>query len=96
VKDHVHLQCSVSNAFALLLRQHLHSHHTRCTLNTTTTAPLHHCTTAPLHHQEPAKMHIFLSFLFSMDNVNVWMKDEWLRLYDREFVENTLIAKYVY
>ena len=55
----------------------------------------HHDTTAP-HHQEPAKMHIFLSFLFSMDNVNVWMKDEWLRLYDREFVENTLIAKYVY
>lgn len=37
--------------------------------------------------QEPQKMVVFLSFVFNEENLNNLCKDEWLKLYDVEFVE---------
>ena len=42
--------------------------------------------------QDPTKVHHFLGYLFDLHNINVWLKDEWVKVLDRQFVEGTLIA----
>mmetsp|Transcript_16354 Transcript_16354/g.37349 ORF Transcript_16354/g.37349 Transcript_16354/m.37349 type:complete len:809 (-) Transcript_16354:65-2491(-) len=43
--------------------------------------------------QDAQKMFVFLSFIFNAQTLNKWMKEEWCRLYDEQFVEDELIAK---
>lgn len=34
----------------------------------------------------------FIGFLFSQRNIDSFLRDEWLRLYDVDYVDNTLIG----
>lgn len=51
-------------------------------------APLSSDHVLTLHRvQDPTKVHHFLSYLFDLHNINVWLKDEWVKVLDRKFVE---------
>jgi len=41
--------------------------------------------------QAPEKMHVFLSFVFSKELLEKWVKDEWIKHFDLNFVEGTII-----
>lgn len=41
------------------------------------------------------KMHMLLTFLFSLDNVEAWFKEQWCKYLDRKFVEVRLCGKCV-
>lgn len=42
--------------------------------------------------QESQKMFLFVAFLFDGDNLNNVLKEEWLKYFDRKYVEDTIIA----
>ncbi|XP_066574401.1 cilia- and flagella-associated protein 99 [Amia ocellicauda] len=42
--------------------------------------------------QDVNKMHKFLGFFFDVTNLNTWIKDEWIQIYDAPYVENNWIA----
>ena len=41
---------------------------------------------------DPAKMDVFLSFLFSKENLDKWMRDEWCAIFDYDYVDKELIG----
>ena len=41
---------------------------------------------------DPAKMDVFLSFLFSKQNLDKWMRDEWCAIFDYDYVDKQLIG----
>ena len=43
--------------------------------------------------QEHFKMSVFLKFLFSEENLQQWLRPEWLKLYEPSFVDEQLIGK---
>ena len=43
--------------------------------------------------QEFFKMSVLLKFLFSEENLNEWLRPEWIKLYDNKFVDEQLIEK---
>eukprot|EP00736_Rhodelphis_marinus_P003982 Rmarinus@m.13881 len=42
--------------------------------------------------QQDLKMHVFLSFLLDLDSINRWLRDEWLKIYDMDYVDGVLIG----
>lgn len=42
--------------------------------------------------QDATKVHHFLSFLFNLHNIKVWLKDEWCKYIDRTYLENEIIG----
>ena len=43
--------------------------------------------------QEHFKMSVLLKFLFSAENLQEWLRPEWIKLYDTKFVDEQLIEK---
>tara|TARA_B110000208_G_C11764380_1_gene428076 strand:- start:903 stop:2057 length:1155 start_codon:yes stop_codon:yes gene_type:complete len=43
--------------------------------------------------QEPTKMHVLLCYLFDIEMLNKWVKTEWVKIYDLEYVEDVLIGR---
>ena len=45
-----------------------------------------------LQHMQPEKAHVLLSYIFNAENLEVWMKDEWCKLLDMDYVEREIIG----
>lgn len=45
-----------------------------------------------LSSQDATKVHHFLGYLYNMHNIDVWLKDEWVKVLDRRYVEDVLIG----
>eukprot|EP00283_Hemiselmis_rufescens_P018177 CAMPEP_0173441814 /NCGR_PEP_ID=MMETSP1357-20121228/24157_1 /TAXON_ID=77926 /ORGANISM="Hemiselmis rufescens, Strain PCC563" /LENGTH=795 /DNA_ID=CAMNT_0014407417 /DNA_START=119 /DNA_END=2502 /DNA_ORIENTATION=+ len=45
--------------------------------------------------QDYQKMFVWLSFIFNTQTLNKWMKEEWCRIFDEQFVEDELIARLI-
>ena len=43
--------------------------------------------------QDALKMFVWLTFIFNAQTLNKWMKEEWCRIYDEQYVEDELIAR---
>jgi hypothetical protein len=43
--------------------------------------------------QEPTKMHVLLCYLFDLEMLNKWVKTEWVKIYDLEYVDDVLIGR---
>ena len=43
--------------------------------------------------QEPTKMHVLLCYLFDPEMLNKWVKTEWVKIYDLEYVDDVLIGR---
>jgi len=43
--------------------------------------------------QDHHKMFVWVSFIFNAQTLNKWMKEEWCRIFDEQYVEDDLIAK---
>ncbi|KAJ1483220.1 hypothetical protein T484DRAFT_1801018, partial [Baffinella frigidus] len=43
--------------------------------------------------QDHHKMFVWMSFIFNSQTLNKWMKEEWCRIFDEQYVEDDLIAK---
>lgn len=43
--------------------------------------------------QDSLKMFVWLTFIFNAQTLNKWMKEEWCRIYDEQYVEDELIAR---
>jgi hypothetical protein len=43
--------------------------------------------------QDALKMFVWMTFIFSPSTLNKWMKEEWCRIYDEQYVEDELIAR---
>jgi len=43
--------------------------------------------------QESHAMSVFLKFLFNEENLQTWLRPEWLKCYEPAFVDDTLVAK---
>ena len=43
--------------------------------------------------QEHFKMSVLLKFLFNEENLNEWLRPEWIKLYDAKFVDEQLLEK---
>eukprot|EP00742_Colponemidia_sp_Colp-10_P003273 GILJ01003483.1.p1 GENE.GILJ01003483.1~~GILJ01003483.1.p1 ORF type:complete len:810 (+),score=205.76 GILJ01003483.1:57-2432(+) len=42
--------------------------------------------------QEPTKMQVFLSFLFNVDTLENWCREEWCKSYDHVYIDETIIG----
>lgn len=45
--------------------------------------------------QDHQKMFVWLSFIFNVQTLNKWMKEEWCRIFDEQYVEDELIARLI-
>eukprot|EP00288_Rhodomonas_lens_P017115 CAMPEP_0177698456 /NCGR_PEP_ID=MMETSP0484_2-20121128/5051_1 /TAXON_ID=354590 /ORGANISM="Rhodomonas lens, Strain RHODO" /LENGTH=780 /DNA_ID=CAMNT_0019209551 /DNA_START=35 /DNA_END=2374 /DNA_ORIENTATION=+ len=45
--------------------------------------------------QDAQKMFVWLTFIFNAQTLNKWMKDEWCRIFDEQYVEDELIARLI-
>jgi hypothetical protein len=45
--------------------------------------------------QDYQKMFVWLSFIFNVQTLNKWMKEEWCRIFDEQYVEDELIARLI-
>ena len=43
--------------------------------------------------QDSLKMFVWMTFIFNSQTLNKWMKEEWCRIYDEQYVEDELIAR---
>ena len=43
--------------------------------------------------QDSLKMFVWMTFIFNAQTLNKWMKEEWCRIYDEQYVEDELIAR---
>ena len=43
--------------------------------------------------QDALKMFVWMTFIFNSQTLNKWMKEEWCRIYDEQYVEDELIAR---
>ncbi len=43
--------------------------------------------------QEAVKMHVFLDFLFNLDSLRTWVFEEWCKILDFQYVEDTLFNR---
>lgn len=43
--------------------------------------------------QDALKMFVWMTFIFNAQTLNKWMKEEWCRIYDEQYVEDELIAR---
>jgi hypothetical protein len=43
--------------------------------------------------QDAQKMNVFLGFMFNEQTLNKWLKDEWCKLFDENYVVDTLIGR---